>query len=251
MNYLKAVLIENDKKTIQFFNEIIENYSAIVTVVSVNSTLKEALNLIVQERPDCIIMNCNKQNYEAIEQLKKMQIVIPKFIFMSGEPSDACVAFKYNAIDFLLKPLELNLLIIAFYRVMRYREMELAYQNSKVIQVNTTEEENKMEDVIAISSSDKINLVKIIDIIFLKAEGAYTIIQLKDGTKIFSSKNLGEYKQTLPQKSFFRIHHSYVINVKELYKIIKKDGTYCEFINGIVLPVAKRRQDEFFKFMRL
>jgi two-component system LytT family response regulator len=66
-----------------------------------------------------------------------------------------------------------------------------------------------------------------------------------------SSKNLGEYKDTLPIAYFFRIHHSYVINIKHIVKINKKDGLYCEFTNGISLPIAKRRQEEFVRFIKL
>jgi len=89
------------------------------------------------------------------------------------------------------------------------------------------------------------------EIIFCKAEGKYTNFHLLDGKKIMSSRNLGEYSTILDANYFFRIHHSYIINLRQISKISKKDGYFCEFSNGIILPVAKRRQEDFNKFIKL
>ena len=86
---------------------------------------------------------------------------------------------------------------------------------------------------------------------YCKAEGKYTEFVLSNKQKILSSKNLGEYNSLLLNNYFFRIHHSYVVNIKKIVKIVKKDGFYCEFEHGISLPVAKRRQEEFVKFIKI
>ena len=94
-------------------------------------------------------------------------------------------------------------------------------------------------------------MIKLAEIVYCKAEGKYTEFVLINKQKILSSKNLGEYSSILMSNQFFRIHHSYVVNIKQILKITKKDGLYCEFANGISLPVAKRRQEEFVKFLKL
>jgi len=66
-----------------------------------------------------------------------------------------------------------------------------------------------------------------------------------------SSRNLGEYTPILDNRFFFRIHHSYIINVRHVVKISKKDGYFCELSNGTIVPVAKRRQEDFNKFIKL
>ncbi|WP_309846043.1 LytTR family DNA-binding domain-containing protein [Flavobacterium sp. 2755] len=86
---------------------------------------------------------------------------------------------------------------------------------------------------------------------FCKADGKYTVFILPNGTSIMSSRNLGEYSAILDDNYFFRIHHSYIINLRHIVKISKKDGYFCELSNGSVLPVAKRRQDDFNKFIKL
>ena len=109
---------------------------------------------------------------------------------------------------------------------------------------------NNNSDFVAIASVDKIDLLKIDDIVFCKADGKYTEIFLQNGTKIVSSKNIGEYQQLFPSHHFFRIHNSTLINVHQIVRINKKDGLYCELINGHGLPVAKRKERDFLLYLR-
>lgn len=129
--------------------------------------------------------------------------------------------------------------------------MEISFQDQKLNQINSINSSSQNNGFLAISSTDKIELIKVDDIVFCRADGKYTEFVLSNGTKILSSKNLGEYNNVLTYNYFFRIHHSYVINIKHISKITKKDGLYCEFTNGVALPIAKRRQEEFIKFIKL
>lgn len=129
-------------------------------------------------------------------------------------------------------------------------EMERSYQNQKINSINILNSFNQPNEFVAISSLDKIELIPMSEIIFCQADGKYTNFFLINGKKIMSSRNLGEYS-TILDNYFFRIHHSYIINIRHISKISKKDGYFCELLNGIVLPVAKRRQEEFNKFIKL
>lgn len=128
--------------------------------------------------------------------------------------------------------------------------MEAIYQNDTLGKIKTINTLQQNQDYVAIASVDKIELLKTEDIIFCKADGKYTEFYALNDVKMVSSRNLGEYSPTL-EHGFFRIHHSYIVNIKYLVKIIKKDGLFCELTNGYVLPVAKRRQEEFIKFINL
>ncbi len=175
----------------------------------------------------------------------------PKFIFISSNELFALKAFKINAVDFLIKPLTFNDLILSVYKANKRIEMELCFQQQKVNEVNALTTLQQNNEYIAVSSLDKIELIRMEDIIFCKAEGKYTEFFLVNDKKILSSRNLGEYVPIMDPNYFFRIHHSYVVNIKHITKISKKDGYSCEFINGLSLPIAKRRQEEFIKFIKL
>ena len=126
--------------------------------------------------------------------------------------------------------------------------MERVFQNDVIGKIATINTLQKKFEYVSITSVDKIELLKVEDIIYCKADGKYTEFYTLNKNKVVSSRNLGEYVPSL-NKNFFRIHHSYIINIRHLVKIIKKNGLFCELINGDVLPVAKRRQEEFVKFI--
>jgi two-component system LytT family response regulator len=98
--------------------------------------------------------------------------------------------------------------------------MESIYQDDKIGKIKTLNVLNNNSDFVAIASVDKIDLLKIDDIVFCKADGKYTEFHTDKNTKIVSSRNLGEYSSLL-ENNFFRIHHSYVVNIKHIVKFIK------------------------------
>lgn len=129
--------------------------------------------------------------------------------------------------------------------------MERGYQQQKINTISIMNTNSLNVDYVAVSSLDKIELILMSDIIFCQADGKYTNFHLINGKKIMSSRNLGEYSTILDSNYFFRIHHSFILNLRHITKISKKDGYYCELSNGATLPVAIRRQDDFNKFIKL
>ncbi|MFT6065450.1 MAG: two-component system LytT family response regulator [Paraglaciecola sp.] len=107
------------------------------------------------------------------------------------------------------------------------------------------------ENLIALPNIHSIEFVDTQDILYLEADGNYTIFHLVDNITKVVSKNIGGYEKVLPINFFFRIHHKYIINFNKVSLISKTDGYYCELNNGEALPVAKRRQEELRKFLKL
>lgn len=251
MRSITAVIIEDEIESIQKLKQFSLENNLIIEVIAFAVNIKESIEVIKEHKPELIFINTTEENLENFNLFLELDFNLPKLVFMSGEVEYAYKAIKLNAVDFLQKPLNVNDFIISIYKTLKMIEMEQVFQNQKIQQINTINSLYQSNDYVAIASIDKIELLKIDDIVYCKAEGKYTEFHLSNGKKILSSKNLGEYKNILESGSLFRIHHSYVINIKHITKITKKDGYYCELINGDKLPIAKRRQDEFLKFIKL
>ncbi|TEB40559.1 LytTR family transcriptional regulator, partial [Flavobacterium circumlabens] len=101
----------------------------------------------------------------------------------------------------------------AIYKVIKRREMERSYQNHKINSINILNSASQSNDYVAVAFLEKIELIPTADIIFCKADGKHTVFVLLNGTKVMSSRNLGEYSTILDHNYFFRIHHSYIINL--------------------------------------
>jgi DNA-binding LytR/AlgR family response regulator len=251
MKQLSAVLIDDENETARTLSSFVEDNHMIMKIVGHGSSVEKSLDLIKLHKPDVIFIDISSKNENLFDNISDLDFNLPKFIFISSNEIYALKALKLNAVDFLIKPLNFNDIILSVYKAIKRIEMELCFQNQKVREINALNTMYQNNEYIAVSSMDKIELIKMDDIIFCKAEGKYTDFFLVNDKKILSSRNLGEYGAILDPNYFFRIHHSYVINIKHITQISKKDGYSCEFTNGTSLPIAKRRQEEFTKFIKL
>ena len=249
MQILRVIIVENDAEIIKQFKQFESENSVLFTIGHIVPDFTAITDFINSYKPDILIVSANGLSFNnAI--LADLNVHKPKLLFISENKSDAYEAFRNNAIDFLLKPINENVLILSLYKVIKLLEMELAFQNDTIGKIKKINSLQQNLDYVAIASVDKIELLKIEDIIYCKADGKYTEFYTSKNVKIVSSRNLGEYAPLL-DSTFFRIHHSYMVNIRYLVKIIKKDGMYCELSDGSILPVAKRRQEEFIKFINL
>jgi two-component system LytT family response regulator len=251
MNPIKAIIIAREKDVLHKIKKFEEENFMILKLVSENSSIIEGINSIKLNKPDLVFLDIQFKKDTFFNNFAELEQNHPKLIFISDDKQDAVIAFKHNAIDFILKPIDFNDLILAVYKVIKSIKMERSYQNQKTNAIQLLNSANQPNDYVAISSLDKIELIPMEEIIYCQAEGKYTTFFLLNGKKITSSKNLKEYNSILDSNVFFRIHHSYIINIHHVLKISKKDGFYCELPNGVFLSVAKRRQEDFNKFLKL
>lgn len=251
MTHINAIIITEEKDTLQILKKFEEENFILIKIIGDALSIIDGITLIKAKKPDVVFLDILFHDNTFFEMLEQLEFSIPKLVFISANGNTAVQAFKYNAIDFILKPIDFNAIILAVYKVIKRTEMERSYQNQKINDINILNSFNHSNDYVAIASLDKIELILMSEILFCQADGKYTNFFLLNGEKIMSSRNLGEYSTLLDNNYFFRIHHSYIINLRHITKISKRDGYFCELSNGIILPIAKRRQDNFNKFIKL
>jgi two-component system LytT family response regulator len=251
MHAINAIIIAKENDVIQKIKKFEEENFMILNIVSSTNSITKGITSIKINIPDLVFLDIPFKEDVFFKKLAQLEQVLPKLVFISDDKQDAAIAFKQNAIDFILKPIDFNALILSVYKVIKSIKMERSYQNQETNAIHLLNLTNEKNDYVAVSSLDKIELIPFKEIIYCQAEGKYTTFFLLNGKKITSSKNLKEYDSILDPSLFFRIHHSYILNIQHVLKISKKDGYYCELPNGVFLPVAKRRQEDFNKFIKL
>ena len=127
---------------------------------------------------------------------------------------------------------------------------ELKKNNKKPNKVRNSESQTQNK-ILGLGNLDSVDLLHISEIMFIRAEGKYTEFYMSDGKKFVSSKNIGVYIAILDPKCFFRVHHSYCVNINFITKINKKDGLYCEIKHGLTVPISIRKTEEFNRFILL
>ena len=149
-----------------------------------------------------------------------------------------------------VKPLIIEQVISAISKVVQTMETEQFIDKSSPLVVQNLQISNK--EYVAISTIEEIFFIKMVDIMYCKSDGRYTKFYLENGDVCMSSKNIGEYEEkVLDNGNFFRVHNSFIINMRFLRRIIKLDGNSCEMQNGLVIPISKRRIEAFNKYIKL
>ncbi len=174
-----------------------------------------------------------------------------QIIFTTAYDEYAIRAFKYNTIDYLLKPIIIEELVAAVNKVAEKINENKTLDMGSIKNISQSFNTKHPANFIMISGMDRIDFIHPDEVVYLKSTGRYTEFYLKDKKrKITSSKPIGEYENILDQDVFYRIHNSFLINLAQLININKRAGNYCEMSNGDSLPLSRRRYEGLMGYMR-
>ncbi len=249
---INTFIIDDESDKIKTLSLFLEKYCwDSINIIGTSNSRKEGVKLIEELSPELVFLDVilgDGTGFDVLNETKHKNLMV---IFTTGYNKYAVEAFRFNAIDYLLKPVQIDELKVAVSKsVMCIKKKQYTSDTQKTMLLKTIQSDSEL-DFIAISSLDKIHFVRIKDIIYFKSEGSYTFFFLHDKIKITATKNLGEYYTILENKMFFRIHNSFVVNLKHVKNINKSDGNYCEMTSGDKLPIAKRRLNPIKSFIGL
>lgn len=249
---VNAIVIDDEINNVDLLVHFITKYCPQVNIIAQATTKTEGIALINKLKPQLIFLDIMLDEGTGFDLLETIEVTNVKVIFVTAFDEYAVKAFKFNAVDYLLKPIEIDELVFAVNKSIADIEKE-QYTEPKQLQnlYKSVTNNNLPLNLIAVPSTDKIDFIKIEDIIYLKSEGRYTIFNLKNNKQLVATKNLGEYENMLNANVFFRIHNSYLINLTKVTSINKVGGNYCVMENSEQLPIAKRRQDKLHRFLKI
>jgi two-component system LytT family response regulator len=182
--------------------------------------------------------------FDLLERFEKIDFHI---IFVTAYQEYAVKAFKFSAIDYLLKPLEPEELQNA---IERLRNILNAEQESRVTNLLMNIKETRREEKkIVLRTADKFHFIKVSDIIYCESDGNYTNFWLEGGNKVMISKSLKEYEEILTEYGFFRPHKSYLINLAYITGFEKGEGGYIILSDNNRIPISFRKKEEFLRIV--
>ncbi len=233
---IEAVIVEDEQGTIEVIKDMLEMFCPQVKIVGTAQSVSEAYPLIVVKRPNLVFLDIQLKGSNGFQLLKKFQKLPFKVIFITAFDNYAVKAFKYSAVDYLLKPIDPDELVDSIERISTVSEVnELSWQT---LQGNVKSLEN-----ILLKTMESYHVVKISDIIYCQSEGNYTTFFIKGARKILVSKPLKYYTQLLSGRRFYRVHQSFLINLQWIIRYDKTGYIYLE--EGHRTPVASRRTEHF------
>jgi two-component system LytT family response regulator len=239
-----SVIIDDEVKNIRVLKKMLAEFCPEIDVIAEAKDARQAVDVIDLHKPALVFLDIEMPYGNAFDLLDKLMPVNFEIIFITAFNEYALKAFKYSALDYLLKPVNINELKIAVAKAAeRVNSKSMNVQLNNLLQ--NLQKKNEALRKIAISSKDGLLFVAVEDIFRCEASGAYTYIFTRENGKIISSKNIKEYEAILPENIFFRVHHSHIINLNEIKKYHRGRGGYVEMKNGSLIDIAVRRRDEF------
>lgn len=243
---MRAIIIDDEASSRNALLQKIIYHCAGITVIAECEDGERGIAVIEKERPDIVFLDVEMPRMNGFVMLQQLQYKNFELIFTTAYDHYAIRAIRFSALDYLVKPIEAKELAAAVQRAEEKRQ-ERPQGNRIENLLHNISEEKELNNRIAISSMDQLVFLNIADIIFLQAESNYTIIHTQKGKKYTVSKTLKDFEELLPAPFFIRIHHSHIINQKEVQRYIKGEGGQVVMKNGTVLDVSRRRKEEFLK----
>ena len=245
---INAIIIDDEKKAVIALEKMLQKYCPDVTVLATANHPETAIELIQMHQPDVIFLDIEMPAQNGFAMLDAIGKRAFSVIFTTAYDQHAVKAFRYAALDYLLKPISEDELVSAVNKLSDNSKKQDPGQLQQLI--DNLKNLNNAYSKLAIPTTEGLLFINVTDIIFCQAESSYTTIYLKNKDKIVSSKTLKDYEDLLAQHSFYRVHHSFLINLYEVKRYLKGDGGTVVMNNGAELPVAKRKKDEFLKRLK-
>jgi two-component system LytT family response regulator len=239
---IKALIVDDETNSCQALAALLREFVPEVTVVGMAGTLAEGLEMTRNLNPDVLFLDVELDGESGFDLAEQLPDDGPELVFTTGYEQYASRAFRSDAADYLLKPIDVTQLRQAVHKVAEKRKTADAEKRYEVLIQNLR---SQGEDQIALSSSEGFVFVKLRDLIYCKGDGAYTYFFMKGDEKLTVSKNIGEFESLLLQRGFFRVHKSYLINLNELRRYVRGEGGYVVMSNGHQVDVSKRRKEAF------
>ena len=244
---IRTVLVDDEIDSIRVLQKLLETFCPEVTIVGDADGVETAAQLIRATSPDLVLLDIEMSQGNAFDLLNQLQPLTFHVIFVTAFGNYAIRAFKYSAIDYLLKPVDIDDLRNAIQRVAGSpRDNQSLTQQMKTLMENV-EALQMSQQKMAIPTITGLIFVPINDILRFEGKGSYTNIYLSSGEQIIATRTIKDYEDLLPETIFCRIHNSQIINLQKIQKYNKGRGGAVTMEDGSVIEVASRRREEFLR----
>jgi len=250
---IKALIIDDVEKARSALKSDIKTYCPNVHVIGEADGVETGLQLIKNTTPDVIFLDIRMSDgsgFDLIAKLRQQGVIPFQIIFTTAYDEYAIKAFKFSAIDYLLKPVDHEDLIQAVQKIKVQDEHSSLKENMELLleSVKGMKTSNKR---IALNSVDKVQIVNVDDIIQCESQKNYTLFYLTNKKQVLITRTLKEFEDMLEEDNFLRVHHSHLINVKHLKEYIKTDGGYAVMSDGSQVPVSVRKKEQLLSLLGL
>ncbi|MBL7703161.1 MAG: response regulator transcription factor [Ferruginibacter sp.] len=244
---ITAIIIDDEQNNIENLSLLLEKHCPDIVVTATALSAVDAEKKIKELKPQLIFLDIQMPGRSGFQLLEEIPLPRPEIIFVTAYDEYAVQAFKFSAVDYLLKPLNVNDLKMAAEKAVeriKSKKQNLHLENMLHF---LQKQQEKDEHRIALPSLKETRFVFTKEIVYCESSNNYTSFYLANGETIMVSKPIFEFADMLNEYGFLRCHQSYLVNKKYITSLVKEDGGYLLLANKKKVPVSRSKKDEIKK----
>jgi len=242
---IRAIIIDDEPYCCEVLVALLQDCCPDVKIVAVCQNGMDGLSSIRQQTPDLVFLDVEMPKMNGFEMLEQLPSINFHLVFTTSYDQYALKAFRFSAIDYLLKPIDQEELQKSVQKVLQHSQAPLPQQLE--ILMRKIHLPTALINKIALPTMDGLQMILVDLIISCESDDNYTILKLKDRRKIVVSCTLKEIEEILEDHSFIRVHRSYLVNLNEIEKYLKGEGGYLVMTDGSTIDVSRTRKETLLK----
>lgn len=244
---IKAVIIDDEKHSVETLSLKLQKACPQVEVVAMYSNPEEGLRYLRKNPPDLLFLDIEMPRLNGFELLEQLSEVNFDVIFTTAYDEFGIRAIKFSALDYLLKPIQLDELQLAVEKHENKNVHNISSSQLEVLFSNIKDTAKGRPGKIALATKESIEFVSAEEIIACSSDSNYTMVYLKNGRKKLISRTLKDFEGLLKGLNFFRVHHSHLVNLDHVKEFVRTDGGYLVLSNKMTLPVSRSKREDLLK----
>jgi len=238
---MRAIIVDDEPANIENLRALLQRYCPQVTIIGSATNNSDAAALINQHQPDLLFLDIQLKDDSGFNLLKLVPEKSFEVIFVTAFDNYGIQAIKFAALDYLLKPVDIDELTTAVKKAEKSRDK----QHNRQLDILLSHVKNDKQPLkIALPQQKEIRYVALNDIIRCEADNTYTFFYLNNGDRILISRSIKEYTDLLEPNGFIRTHQSHLVNVTFIKSWLKEDGGMLLLNNGDKIPVSRPNRDK-------
>jgi two-component system LytT family response regulator len=242
---INCFLVDDEPNAVKLLDSILTDVSQECTVVGTAHTIEDALEGVEKLQIDLLFLDIKLGNTSGFDLLDKIDNINFQVVFTTAFSQYAIKAFEYNAVHYLLKPLDAEKVASLVKKLNRNK----GEQNQQNLLAALDFIKSQKQSRVAIPSLERTEFIDLTEIEYLQGDGSYTIILLLNGSKITSSRPMGYFEKLLPADIFCRIHKRYMANVEHIKEIEKGRSPTLFMRSGAILPVSAGNREPLMRLL--
>jgi two-component system LytT family response regulator len=239
---INLLIVDDERKAREALRSVVQSYDPSITIHDAEG-ISSALPIVEEYKPNIILLDIQLSDGTGFELLKKIQPTASRVIFITAFEEYAVRAFRFSAVDYLMKPINPTELKSALDKALSAVEKDSFELRMKTLLGNMNQV-SKEQKKIVLKTTEQIFVIGIKDIIHLESDKNYTFFFIADGKKILVSKTLKEYEELLSPYGFIRVHQSHLINVDFIDRYDKREGGFVVMKDQSSIPVSSRKKED-------